>query len=125
MTEARVSRFYRGYVIIARFWQGSYQATVTPHNADVTPRTSKNRLAGKSTEDVLVTARGLIDEALGSPRRSVRATSFRTAECHHCHQALSSDDSEQCVECNWLICACDACGCGFSYKGSAAPVEWL
>lgn len=102
---------YRGFRIITGLWRGAYQASVTPYNSTVTTKTPVNRVLGNSIEDALAKARKMVDEAIGHPRREIRPYKWRVTHCHHCHEMLAVDALE-CADCGWLICVCEACGCG-------------
>lgn len=38
----------------------------------------------------------------------------RATNCYSCKCDLSSTANLECTSCNWLICKCGACGCGYS-----------
>lgn len=38
----------------------------------------------------------------------------RTAHCWLCRTALDNSIDIECVACGWILCACGACGCGYS-----------
>lgn len=42
----------------------------------------------------------------------------RKTHCYHCKQPLDSHFFIQCNSCNWLICHCGACGCGYETHAS-------
>jgi hypothetical protein len=37
----------------------------------------------------------------------------RVAHCWFCKAYLNNAVNYECVACNWILCACGACGCGF------------
>ena len=39
----------------------------------------------------------------------------RVTHCYSCGHGLSSFEDFSCSTCNWLLCACGACGCGYMY----------
>lgn len=46
-------------------------------------------------------------------RESSTASGRRMARCYSCRSALDSAANLECLACNWIICSCGACGCGF------------
>jgi len=48
-------------------------------------------------------------------RGSEQATTarFRIASCWSCKQSISTTTDRQCVICEWILCNCGACGCGY------------
>ena len=38
----------------------------------------------------------------------------RATHCYSCKCHLDSESNLECITCHWLVCACGACGCGFS-----------
>lgn len=56
---------------------------------------------------------------LGLPNRGVRPSSRprrHHIRCYACHKALDSGVDIECVICNWVLCFCGACGCGFNRR---------
>lgn len=45
--------------------------------------------------------------------RDGSSRTHRTTHCYECKQPLESSLHVECNSCNWLICYCGACGCGF------------
>jgi hypothetical protein len=39
--------------------------------------------------------------------------SYRSTHCYFCKTHLQTGSDLECAACNWLLCACGACGCGF------------
>ena len=37
----------------------------------------------------------------------------RQTHCYSCARTLSSFEDLSCSACNWILCSCGACGCGF------------
>lgn len=55
--------------------------------------------------------------AKGIPYRGVNHSgkrSYRTTGCYSCKGHLDNKIDIECVACNWIICRCGACGCGYS-----------
>jgi hypothetical protein len=47
--------------------------------------------------------------------RPAAASRFRrVTHCYECHQELDNSVDVECVACNWILCECGACGCGYS-----------
>ena len=46
--------------------------------------------------------------------RVVESRRHRATHCYSCKCGLSSTSNLECTSCNWLICKCGACGCGYS-----------
>ena len=38
----------------------------------------------------------------------------RVTHCYACHERLDSNISFECIACEWLLCECGACGCGYA-----------
>lgn len=53
---------------------------------------------------------------IGKKGAAVTATTkkHRASHCYACKAPLTSDSNLECTACRWLICACGACGCGYS-----------
>lgn len=52
----------------------------------------------------------------GKEYKGIRLTEFggrRVTHCYACQKNLDSSIHIQCESCNWLICYCGACGCGY------------
>lgn len=48
-------------------------------------------------------------------RQVVRDTrKRRITHCYSCKQPLDNSIDIECISCNWIICKCGACGCGYS-----------
>ena len=56
-------------------------------------------------------SRGLPPQTL---RRSTRERSHRITHCWSCKSPLDNSIDLECPACNWIICACGACGCGWT-----------
>jgi hypothetical protein len=56
-------------------------------------------------------------DRLGLAFKGIRpssATRFhRVTHCYECHDELDSSVDVECVACNWILCGCGACGCGY------------
>ena len=46
---------------------------------------------------------------------SVALRQHRTTRCYACKCHLDSEVFLQCSACQWIICSCGACGCGYRY----------
>lgn len=40
----------------------------------------------------------------------------RSSHCYKCKNAVSSEIQDECIACEWIICNCGACGCGYSWR---------
>jgi hypothetical protein len=53
----------------------------------------------------------------GRPFRGVRRATAkaerRTTHCYACKARLDNATDLQCTDCDWLLCRCGACGCGY------------
>lgn len=49
--------------------------------------------------------------AAHDPRR------LRITHCYSCKQHLDNSINLECVSCNWILCNCGACGCGYEEHG--------
>jgi len=49
-----------------------------------------------------------------SVRRSTMIQKVRSTHCYSCKKALNSTVDWECTACNWILCTCGACGCGYS-----------
>ena len=47
---------------------------------------------------------------------SVSFKSVRNTHCYSCKEKISTYTNLICNSCNWIICNCGACGCGYSCK---------
>ena len=55
-------------------------------------------------------------EELGAPYLGVQTGKFRayrSTHCYACKRGLSTGSDLECSACNWLLCTCGACGCGY------------
>lgn len=55
--------------------------------------------------------RGLPPQEL---RRTTRARTLRVTHCWSCKADLDNSIDLECTACNWIICSCGACGCGWT-----------
>ena len=55
-------------------------------------------------------ARGLPAQEL---RRVTHRRSHRVTHCYACKELLDNSIDLECTACNWIICSCGACGCGW------------
>lgn len=58
-------------------------------------------------------------ERLGKEYHGIRHAANRTIQrrvthCYDCRQILDNSIDVECVACNWILCQCGACGCGYS-----------
>lgn len=58
-------------------------------------------------------------EKLGKEYRGVRPATRdprkrRITHCYSCKQRLDNSIDIECVSCNWILCKCGACGCGYT-----------
>jgi len=56
-------------------------------------------------------------EARNLPQAELRVTTakrHRVTHCYECKIHLESGSFLECTTCNWLVCSCGACGCGYS-----------
>jgi len=37
----------------------------------------------------------------------------RVTHCYECHEELDNSVDVECKSCNWILCECGACGCGY------------
>ena len=63
-------------------------------------------------------------ERLGKEYRGVRPATRdprirRVTHCYDCKQPLDNSIDIECVACNWILCKCGACGCGYGHVGYA------
>lgn len=56
---------------------------------------------------------GLPEQPLRARREGNR---FRATHCYSCHNSLDNAVNVECSKCGWIICACGACGCGWSLR---------
>lgn len=56
-------------------------------------------------------------EELGVGFKGVRPASrsrfHRVSRCYSCHEELDNSVDVECMACNWILCMCGACGCGY------------
>jgi hypothetical protein len=38
----------------------------------------------------------------------------RVTHCYACQQDLDNSIDIECIACNWILCSCGACGCGYA-----------
>lgn len=74
------------------------------HSSDLTPKDQRDKInkhreflrkTGKSGEEKIVNARW-----------------DRATHCYSCKSSITMPNLE-CTSCNWIICECGACGCGY------------
>ena len=68
-------------------------------------------------ERVFQAARITFFEKLGRDNPGIRPAKNRVrrfTHCYNCTKPLDSSIDVECNECGWLVCACGACGCGYS-----------
>jgi len=46
-------------------------------------------------------------------RLSVASRFHRVTHCYECYGELDNSVDVECVACNWILCECGACGCGY------------
>lgn len=56
-------------------------------------------------------ARGLPAQML---RKATRTPRSRVTNCYSCKASLDNSINFECSACNWIICSCGACGCGWT-----------
>lgn len=56
-------------------------------------------------------ARGLHNAGV---REAAASERHRATHCYACKESLDSRVDAECLACNWIICSCGACGCGYS-----------
>lgn len=60
---------------------------------------------------------------LGIPYKGVLEGSlkkgWRFTHCYSCGHALNNAINSECAVCGWIVCACGACGCGYSSLSSS------
>lgn len=47
-------------------------------------------------------------------RKTTRTRGNRLTHCYSCKVPLDSSVDIECTACNWIICSCGACGCGWA-----------
>lgn len=50
---------------------------------------------------------------LGVRKATPNPARRRVTHCWACKEGLDSSIDIECLSCNWILCACGACGCGF------------
>jgi len=63
--------------------------------------------------------RKLIEHGINPETHQIQKVSpraHRTTHCYDCKKPLDNKLFYECISCKWIICACGACGCGYSKK---------
>jgi hypothetical protein len=128
----RINESYNGFEIVADFYKGKFQGRAHGER--------KFDAVGPDTESVVAALRSQIDDwrrdrvaILAAERRErhraflkargilyqgVREASMprsrRVTHCYACKTHLDNAINVQCVACNWILCDCGACGCGWT-----------
>jgi hypothetical protein len=76
----------------------------------------KNPLTAMTRETMVQRHRDAL-EAAGKAYLGVRDArsprNRRITHCYSCKQSLDNSIDVECVACNWILCLCGACGCGY------------
>jgi len=59
--------------------------------------------------------RGLPEQPLRARRLENRS---RATHCYSCRTGLDNSIDVECSKCGWILCACGACGCGWSRRAT-------
>ena len=137
MTDERVEEYYKGFMIVADFCDGDYQAKATQ-------KTVGWLSVGKcsNVEDALDQIREFIDMEENRNRVKIRegtielhrqfllqrgkeqrgikpfAQFVKVNHCFLCKYPLNNRYDIECLQCDWIICSnCGACKCGYPGAG--------
>jgi hypothetical protein len=98
----------------AQEWLAAERIYYEQRNAKETAALQASRLAAERHKARLEAMGkqylGTRDVQLGRKKR-------RTTHCYSCKASLDNSIQIECAACNWILCACGACGCGYAFGG--------
>ena len=133
MSEERVREYYKGFQIIAAFYQGEYQsqghhkfaAKLEAKKFDgISDAITKMKKIIDAELDINIVniQRGVVEQhkqvMLEAGRKYLGVGSIalynRVSHCYECKRPVDNTYDLECVACGWIICSnCVSCGCGY------------
>lgn len=72
------------------------------------------------TKDISASGQSRIIENMERDALAVKPVGRYRNYCWKCQTFLSDAANPHCPKCGWLICSCEACGCGFPKRWTSA-----
>lgn len=73
----------------------------------------KKQLQAIKNHQVFLKNKGLPNKGVARSEPNKR---HRITHCYSCKNSLDNEINSQCAACQWIICECGACGCGYEFQ---------